>query len=428
MKTLKYAFIWAVAALGMTSVVACSDDTYAEQDKGKTPEIFYARKCDPAKADSMLTAAYMGDRIAFVGRNLGDVQQVWFNDQKSRLNPTMVTSNTIIVDVPNVIPGEVTNKARFITSAGKETVIDFAVIVPAPVVKSMNCEWVADGQTAVINGSYFIDDPSSPITITLNGNLAVPYDQIKVRSLNELEFVVPEGATEGYITVGTINGHTRSNFVFRDSRYMMFDFDGLRGTGMAMANGWRSGEKIIGSDINGIPSLDGNYICFSGTKGDRNDWSEDSHSINFWPNEWGDGTPELSTLFPVEDWMSYQVKFEAFVPAETPWMLCGLQFIFTNAEIRDDNAFINDDSFPRGIWMPWNDNGGTYDTAGRWVTVAMPLSQFNLTFYANSCSASLSPESFGGLTVIVSGGPDTGLTSTNVTVAVDNIRFAPVNE
>ena len=37
-------------------------------------------------------------RLAFVGDNLGDVQQVWFNDQKAKLNPTMVTSHTIIVD------------------------------------------------------------------------------------------------------------------------------------------------------------------------------------------------------------------------------------------------------------------------------------------------------------------------------------------
>lgn len=428
MKTLRYTLLWAAAMVFAIGMSSCNDDTYADKDEGDTPVVLYARYCQPALADSLLTSAYMGDRIVFVGNSLGDVQQVWFNDQKAKLNPTMVTSHTIIVDVPNVIPSEVTGKTKFITSKGIETVIDFGVIVPAPVVNSMDNEWAAPGSTATLRGSYFIDDPNSPITITFAGNVAVPHDNIKVRSLNEIEFTVPDEAAEGYINVGTINGNGRSNFVYRDSRYMVFDFDGVHGTGMKQANGWRSGEKIIGSNLHDIPALDGNYICFSGTKGDRNDWSEDNHSINFWPNEWNDGTPELSTLFPVDDWLSYQVKFEAYVPDNSPWQLCALNIIFTSADIRDANNFVNGDDFPRGLWMPWNSNGGSYTTGGKWVTVGMPLSEFNLTVYGNSCSASLSAESFGGVTIILIGGPDTGLTSQDVTVALDNIRFAPVNE
>ena len=41
----------------------------------------------------------------------------------------MVTSHTIIVDIPNLLPGEVTNEARFITSTGVETVYPFNVFV-----------------------------------------------------------------------------------------------------------------------------------------------------------------------------------------------------------------------------------------------------------------------------------------------------------
>ena len=106
------------------TAVSCSD-TDADEDRGKAPVIKYARPCDINVSDSLLVSAPLGARLAFVGDNLGDVQQIWFNDQKAKLNPTMVTSHTIIVDIPNNIPGEVTNKARFITSTGIETEYPF---------------------------------------------------------------------------------------------------------------------------------------------------------------------------------------------------------------------------------------------------------------------------------------------------------------
>lgn len=122
--------IFAVAAAMAFSVQSCSE-TDAESDRGATPVIKYARSCDVSEADSLIVSASLGARLAFVGDNLGDVQQVWFNDQKAKLNPTMVTSHTIIVDIPNLLPGEVTNEARFITSTGVETVYPFNVFVPA---------------------------------------------------------------------------------------------------------------------------------------------------------------------------------------------------------------------------------------------------------------------------------------------------------
>ncbi|MDE6144527.1 MAG: hypothetical protein K2F94_10715, partial [Muribaculaceae bacterium] len=98
---LKYTFAAMAGIVAAGTMVSCSE-TYAEQDKGATPVIKYARTCNINQADSLVASASLGAHLCFVGDNLGDVQQVWFNDQKAKLNPTMVTSNTIIVDIPNV--------------------------------------------------------------------------------------------------------------------------------------------------------------------------------------------------------------------------------------------------------------------------------------------------------------------------------------
>ena len=106
---IRYSFVALSGLLLAGGMMSCSE-TDADKDKGATPVIKYARMCDIETADSLVVSASLGTRLAFVGDNLGDVQQIWFNDQKAKLNPTMVTSHTIIVDIPNVIPGEVTNK------------------------------------------------------------------------------------------------------------------------------------------------------------------------------------------------------------------------------------------------------------------------------------------------------------------------------
>jgi len=95
------------------------------------PEIFYIRKADPAKSDSLVTHAFMGDNIVIIGRNLGNVDEVWFNDQKAGLNPNLVTPTTIIVSVPQVIPSTVTNYMYLINMDKKDTLkYSFGVDVP----------------------------------------------------------------------------------------------------------------------------------------------------------------------------------------------------------------------------------------------------------------------------------------------------------
>ncbi len=287
------------------TVVSCSD-TDAEQDRGKAPVIKYARPCDVSLSDSMLVSAPLGARLAFVGDNLGDVQQVWFNDQKVKLNPNMVTSHTVIVDVPNVIPGEVTNMVRFITSTGIETQYPFSVTVPAPRVTSMSCEYAHAGETVTIYGSYFADDPNVPLTVDFNGIPA------KVNSIAQdaVEVVVPEGATEGPVKVTTIYGNNESSFNYLDTRGMMFDFDGLTGLGN---HGWHA--RPIENDGTGIS---GNYMVLGDGATVLNaaaDWNDNDFSFEYWPGTWNTPTDytDGARLFDIVDFKDYNnmsLKFE----------------------------------------------------------------------------------------------------------------------
>ena len=49
------------------------------------PEVRYVRITNPEKSDSLLTHAFMGNTVALIGENLGDVVELWFNDQPAIL-------------------------------------------------------------------------------------------------------------------------------------------------------------------------------------------------------------------------------------------------------------------------------------------------------------------------------------------------------
>ena len=123
-----------------------------------------------------------------------------------------------------------------------------------------------------------------------------------------------------------------------------------------------------------------------------------------------------------------QIKFEILVPSSNPWMSSSLQMIFTsNAYVTGQtgtNAYIGNAALPRGLWTPWK-SSGSYDTADEWVTVSMPLSEFNKTHEGNKCDNALDRNSFTGLTFFIWNGGTDG-TDCTPKVCIDNIRVVPV--
>ena len=164
-------FAAAVVVAGF-SMAACEDEPDKYEVAGGKPTLKYVRVPDPAAADSLLTGAYMANTICLVGENLRSVYELYFNDQKAILNTSYITDHTLMVDVPKEIPSVVTDKIYMVTKAKDTIDYDFKVLVPAPTVNSISCEFAKPGSEVTLIGDYFIDDPNVPLTITMAGNVA----------------------------------------------------------------------------------------------------------------------------------------------------------------------------------------------------------------------------------------------------------------
>ncbi len=379
-----------------------------EDSGGGKPKVLYVRITDPEKADSLVTHAYMGSTIAIVGKNLENVDEIWFNDQQAFVNFSFVTSTSIIVTVPNVIPSEVTNLMLLINSNKNDTLkYPFGVDVPPPFLSGMLCEFVADGETAVIQGNFFIDDPGSPLQVFFPGNLEGTIESV---TINEIEVTVPSGAGIGPISVKSIYGTTRSVFYFRDDRNIVLDFDVLTAAG-----GWRSG--VIGNS-DPAPIKD-NYVRFQGDMagGPGASWDEDHFSFNLWPI--ANGRPDVPLYS--DDISQAAIKFECYVVQE--WQAAALQMIFTPYSVTGTNSYIADTNVPRGLWIPWQATG-SYKTDG-WITVSFPLSEFKYTHEGGTCGTAFTQDMLRGLTFFVWHGGVQG-TDCSPHICIDNIRIVPM--
>ncbi len=352
-------FAAAVVVAGF-SMAACEDEPDKYEVAGGKPTLKYVRVPDPAAADSLLTGAYMANTICLVGENLRSVYELYFNDQKAILNTSYITDHTLMVDVPKEIPSVVTDKIYMVTKAKDTIDYDFKVLVPAPTVNSISCEFAKPGSEVTLIGDYFIDDPNVPLTITMAGNVEVT--NITNITKTAVSFILPDNAPAGYINVKSIYGTGRSKFRYYDTRNILFDWDGSHG-GMAIAHGWRDGSKVLReADEN---SIDGAYICLTGALDGAigATWAEDEFSFNYWP-EPSAGYPELSARPEFAELLEeygvngLQLKFEVNIPSSNPWQSCALQVMFTGNDVvtyaTGTNAYFSDTNVPLTITMAGN--------------------------------------------------------------------------
>lgn len=248
-----YKFPLFLLALGLAGIfVRCSED---DLPNGGKPIIEYVRVTDPASSDSLLVAAGQGQMVAIMGQNLGDVRQLWFNNQRANLNPSFITNTTIITRVPSQIPTEISNKMKLIFGDGSTLEYDFSVDISEPFIDYIKSEYVNTGEIAVVHGNYFYEPVSVTFTGGVTGELVVIED-------DRLEIKVPDGAQPGPITITTNFGATESDFWFRDNRNIVASFDGT-------TNGlWHGPAYIVTSDPN-IEPISGKFIRM---KKDLNAW------------------------------------------------------------------------------------------------------------------------------------------------------------
>lgn len=334
-------------------ISSCTEDETVTTGE---PIIRYVRITDPAAGDSLLVGAPLGNLVAIVGENLADVRELWFNDRQAYLNPAFITNTTILASVPNLAPNEVTNKMRLVFRNGRELLHDFETTISAPEVVAMSNEYAPAGSTAKIVGDFFFE----PLTVNFTGGGEAEIVSVEQ---NEVEFIVPEGAQPGPITVSSNFGSTVASFHYKDQRNLILNYDDLTAAGS-----WRPGP-IAEED-----GIDGNYLRLFGTY-NANERIEDNFASQFWGHtRWGADNPrqlwqseDFEGVFP-ED---MTLKFEARV---VDWYGSVLQITwgpYNNAGNQEYWSNLNG----RGLWRPWAENDANFSTDGEWITVSIPLSE-----------------------------------------------------
>lgn len=283
-----YRFTYLLLAVAGMVLASCEDQPDKFKLAGGSPEVDYIRVAADTTtyktggttigySDLNATKASMQSVLCLVGNNLRSIKEMYFNDQKAILNTSYITDHTLFVAVPNEIPSKVTDKIYMVNKGGDTTTYDFHVIIPAPVVSSLSYEYAPAGTDVTLTGDYFVNDPSTPLAISV-GNNKTPVTQIKSISKTSVTFTMPEGADEGPVSVTSIYGTTRSSFHYKESRGMLFDFDGLTGLGN---HGWHN--RPIATDST---TSTGNFIQFGdGTAAmpAAGDWDDADFAFEYWP-------------------------------------------------------------------------------------------------------------------------------------------------
>lgn len=437
MKT-RYINWFFVAALAMMGcfMTACEDQPDKYEIADGVPTLKYVRSPLPEEADSLLVGAYLGNTVCLVGDNLRSIYELYFNDQKATLNTSYMTDHTILVDIPKNIPEEVTNKIYMVTKSGAKVDFDFNVMVPAPVVSSMSCEYAPAGSEAVLYGDYFVDDPNVPLTISMPGDITVEGEQITSITKTAIKFIVPVGAMQGNIRVKSIYGTGQSVFQYKDTRNILFDWDGKYEGALAAGNSWNGDNEKKGQILPSVPSVDNNYMVLGTTFLSGGQWdTPPEYTMMYWPDL--NATEGCVPLYDLpqfkkmlEDYTIEELalKFEVYVPTSNPWMAEGMQIMFTSLDEasiqKHNNDYFYQTETPRGVWVPWEETG-SYDTGDQWVTVTLKMSEFNKQLSGVVSETELTKEKLAGLSIFLRGGGVDGKECEPI-ICIDNIRVVPV--
>ena len=417
----------AAAALGFAS---CEDYPDAFVLADGVPTVNYVRYAD---RDVLIEQAFMGEVVCFVGENLCSVRELFFNDQKAVLNTSFITENTLVAAVPGNLPKVKTDKVYMITK-GQDTVsVDFKVMMPAPQIKSMSCEFQQPGTDVTVYGNYFAE----PMTITFEDGNGPAVTSFKSISMTEVTFTIPADAEPGKIKIETESGLARSPFSYHDfCGGLITDFDG--GTDV-VPQGWN-----FSGTYSSEGGISGNYVELKSASAMSADgaWNED-FKIDFWCGTWdgdpmdnmsGPGVP-ICNIIDFTNWQNMALKFELFIPSSNPWMAGAMQLIFCSADKAandtwQNNTFVHTSATDggldlcRGLYRPWEATG-SFDTGDKWITVTVPFSEF--TYNADGTSGAVplaKPEDFATFVIWPWNGGVIGTECTPI-FRIDNLRAVP---
>ena len=436
-KYIRNIMLFAAAALGFAS---CEDYPDAFVLADGVPTVQYVRYAD---RDVLIEQAFMGEVVCFVGENLCSVHELFFNDQKAVLNTSFMTENTLVAAVPGNLPKVKTDKVYMITKAQDTVTVDFKVMMPAPQLKAMSCEFQKPGTDVTVYGNYFAE----PMTITFEDGNGAEVTEFKSVSMTEVTFTIPEDAKPGKIKLSTESGLARSPFSYYDfCGGLIADFDGPldanskpTSTNGVVPQGWNFSGTY--SSEGGIM---GNYVELKSATAMSPDgaWNED-FKIDFWCGRW-DGNPmgitdgagvPLCNIIDFSNFQNMALKFELYIPSSNPWMAGAMQLIFCSADKAandswQNNTFVHTSATDggldlcRGLYRPW-ETTGSFDTGDKWITVTVPFSEFTYNADGTAGKVPLSkPEDFATFVIWPWSGGVNGAECTPI-FRIDNLRAVP---
>lgn len=328
--------IFSLLTLLTISIISCKKGNDAPN--GGEPKINYVRVTNPSSADSLLVGASQGTLIALIGVNLEGAVQIYFNDQPATLNPTYVTSTSILVNVPAPIPGVIDNKLKITFANGKKLEYPFQVQISKPLLSNMLSEFVNSGSVATIRGNFFYQ----PLTVTFAGGAAGELVSVAEK---EIQVRVPASVQPGQVIVRTNFGETKSDFWFRDNRNIFISSDPYEGW-------WNASYVVTAPGAGDPPSISGNYIRFKKPIGAWS-WNELAGGPATAMPLQSKNVPDAAILKPSD----YNLKFE--VNTVKPYSSNMLK-INVGLIAEDGDAY---------QWKP------PYDTKGQWQTVVIPFEE-----------------------------------------------------
>ena len=442
----------AMAACATLATTSCKDEPDKYEVAGGKPTVKYIRLVDVSVKDSIIYSASLRNTICIVGNNLRSITQLLFNDQSAVLNTSYITDNTLIVTIPNEIPGKVTNKIYMINNSKDTVTYDFNVIIPAPTVTTMSNEWAAAGEEVEIIGDYFLDYADNPITVNF-GDYQLPRSEISKITKTRITFTMPADVPHEKVSVTSVYGTTQGAFKYCDTRGMLFDFDTPNTkSGVVLGNnGWHN--RVIQADDT---SLSGNYLVLGGgaAMGEAGAWNDGDFSFEYWCGDWEEpqAYSQHPRLFDVADFTDFEnksLKFEMNIPKDYAWSAAPMQIYFGSVEqvtlsagtdiyghtaAGANNVFFHvQGSLSRALYMPWKDTEDKlYHTDGKWVTVTLPLSEFVYDYDGSKITSTYnSVEDFASFNIFVVKGDYESKTSLpqgvdcTPFIKVDNIRVIP---
>ncbi|HTJ14711.1 MAG TPA: glycan-binding surface protein [Dinghuibacter sp.] len=375
------------------------------KDNSASPRISGVRAALANPNDSTLSLVNPGQYVILDGAGLMSTEQVLFDGVPATYNAALTADQHLVIQVPNITPealsGPKANTIEIISSRGN-TVFQFPVDPPAPVVTSISNEFAHPGDVITINGQFLF---LIQAVVFPGGVAATGYTTTDAGTT--LTVTVPAGATTGGGILITSKGGTSSSEPaagFRDTRGMLCNFDDVN------QYSWGALGVIDSATFLGHEGYFAQMGFFNSTVigGDEN-WYSGNRSVNTNGVQWV-ATDSMSN--PIGD---YALKFEVY--AKIPWTAGSIWIVpnYTWTYLA-----------PYATWKLNADS--TLTSTTQWTTAVVPLTSFQTGNGAGTPAGNLATllGASGNTSISLMFINDGTKTMTNMDIGVDNIRVVKI--